>query len=94
MKAPDPRTLTRTPPVVTFSTGAKLLVRLGIVKNMTREGARRLSTHPEWPFGPDRPYPYWDLANAIVMETEPFLEFFRTHPITGRGPDKAPRGTR
>lgn len=91
MKAPDPRTLTAIPPVVTFSTGAKLLVRLGMAQNMTREGVRRLATDPEWPFGPDRPYPYWDLANADVMETEPFLEFFRKHPITGRGPDKNPR---
>lgn len=91
MKTPDPRTLTRIPPVVTFATGAKLLVRMGLAKNMTREGVRRMSTHPDWPFGPDRPYPYWPLANAEVMETEPFLAFVRAHPITGRGPDKAPR---
>jgi hypothetical protein len=91
MKTPDPRTKTQTPPVVTFATGAELLVRLGIASNMTREGVRRLSRHPAWPFGPDRPYPYWDLANADAMETEPFLKFFRDHPINGRGPDKAPR---
>ncbi|MFB7398284.1 hypothetical protein [Streptomyces sp. NPDC056191] len=77
---------------MTYATGAKLMVRLGIAKNMTREGVRRLSSHPEWPFGPDRPHPYWDLANADVMETEPFLEFFRTHPITGWGTYRAPRG--
>lgn len=90
MKQPDPRTLEGTPPVVTFATGADLLVRLGLVKNMTREGVRRLSKHPDWPFGPDRAYPYWPLANAEVMETEPFLTFFRTHPVIGRGPDKEP----
>ncbi|MFG2359407.1 hypothetical protein [Streptomyces sp. NPDC048521] len=78
------------PPVVTFATGADLLVRLGLAKNMTREGVRRLSKHPDWPFGPDRPYPYWPLANAEVMETGPFLEFFRKHPIVGRGPDREP----
>jgi hypothetical protein len=90
LKKHDPRTLEAIPPVVTFSTGADLLVRLGVVKNMTREGVRRLSKHPDWPFGLDRPYPYWPLANAEVMETGPFLEFFRTHPIVGRGPDKTP----
>ena len=91
MRKPDPRTLNALPPVVTFATGADLLVRLGKVKNMTREGVRRLSKHPDWPFGPDRPYPYWDLANADAMETKPFLEFFDEHPIVGRGPDKEPR---
>ncbi|MFB8182589.1 hypothetical protein ACFC8N_42700 [Streptomyces sp. NPDC055966] len=90
MKQPDPRTLEAVPPVVTFATGADLLVRLNLVKNMTREGVRRISKHPDWPFGPDRPHPYWLLANAEVMETEPFLEFFRDHPIVGRGPDKEP----
>ena len=91
VKQPDPRTLEAIPPVVTFATGAQLLVRLGMAKNMTREGVRRLSRHPDWPFGPDRPYPYWDLANADVMETGPFLKFFEEHPIVGRGPDKKPR---
>lgn len=95
MKTPDPRTKTQTPPVVTFATGADLLIRLGIVTNMSREGVRRISaSHPDWPFGPDRPYPYWPLANATVMETGPFLEFFRKHPIVGRGPDKEPRQSR
>jgi hypothetical protein len=94
LKQPDPRTLEATPPVVTFTTGADLLVRLGLAKNMTREGVRRLSKHPDWPFGPDRPHPYWLLANAEVMETGPFLEFFRKHPIVGRGPDKDPGGRR
>lgn len=94
MKETDPRTLDAIPPVVTFATGADLLVRLGLAKNMTREGVRRASKHPDWPFGPDRPHPYWPLANAEVMDTKPFLEFFKEHPIVGRGPDKAPRHTR
>ncbi|MEU8740639.1 hypothetical protein AB0K62_13685 [Streptomyces halstedii] len=93
MSATDPRTLTQIPPVVTFATGAKLLVRLGMAVSMSREGVRRLSGHPDWPFGLDRPYPYWNLANADVMETGPFLEFVREHPITGRGPDKGPRAS-
>ena len=94
MKGPDPRTLEAVPPVVTFATGAELLVRLGLAKNMTREGVRRISKQPDWPFGEDRPYPYWPLANAEVMETEPFLKFFREHPIVGRGPDKEPGNRR
>ena len=94
MKQPDPRTLDDVPPVVTFASGADLLIRLGLVKNMTKEGVRRLSKHPDWPFGPDRPYPYWPVANAEVMETAPFLKFFRTHPIVGRGPDKEPGSRR
>jgi hypothetical protein len=93
MSATDPRTLTQIPPVVTFATGAELLVRLGMAVSMSREGVRRLSAHPDWPFGLDRPYPYWTLANADAMETGPFLEFVREHPITGRGPDKAPRAS-
>jgi hypothetical protein len=91
LKKPDPRTVDAIPPVVTFATGAELLVRLGKAKNMTREGVRRLAKHPDWPFGPDRPYPYWPLANAEAMETGPFLKFVDDHPIVGRGPDKAPR---
>lgn len=90
MKQPDPRTIEAIPPVVTFATGADLVVRLGLAKNMTREGVRRLSKRPDWPFGLDRPHPYWLLANAEVMETRPFLDFFRNHPIVGRGPDKEP----
>ena len=90
MKKPDPRTLEAIPPVVTFATAADLLVRLGYAKNMTREGVRRMSKHPDWPYGPDRPYPYWPLANAEVMETGPLLKFVEEHPIVGRGPDKEP----
>ncbi|WP_147991098.1 hypothetical protein [Streptomyces sp. t39] len=76
---------------MTFASGAQLLVRLKLVRSMSKEGVRRLSLHPDWPFGPDRPHPYWSLANAEVMETEPFLAFFEKNPVTGRGPDKGPR---
>lgn len=91
MKAPDPRTKDRIPPMVSFAYGAELLVRMDIAPNMTREGVRRASKHPDWPFGPDRPYPYWDMANADLMETEPFLAFWRANPPAGRGPDRKPR---
>jgi hypothetical protein len=75
------------PPVVTFSSGAELLVELEIIKSITREGVRHIAnTHPHWPFGPGRPFPYWHLANALVMETEPFLRFFReTYQRDGTG---------
>ncbi|MFJ1900496.1 hypothetical protein [Streptomyces sp. NPDC088115] len=95
MKEKDPRTLNSTPPVVTFATGADLLMRLGLCLHMTREGVRRIAhRHPDWPFGIDRPHPYWEIARADVMETKPFLEFFQSHPIVGRGPDKTPRNLR
>ncbi|MFJ6215030.1 hypothetical protein ACIQGZ_17095 [Streptomyces sp. NPDC092296] len=80
------------PPMVTFTSGAELLVKLGIVESMTREGVRRVAkTDPNWPFGPDRPHKYGKVANAQSMATEPFLEFFRARQVKKRGPDKQPR---
>lgn len=68
------------PPAVTFASGAQLLVELRILPSITREGVRHIAhTHPEWPFGDGRPHRYWQLANAQVMETAPFLAFFRQH---------------
>ncbi|GGU62531.1 hypothetical protein [Streptomyces lavendofoliae] len=73
---------TRLPPAVTFTSGAELLMQLGIVESITREGVRHIATSelyaPYWPFGPDKPYPYGKANNALIMATEPFLEFFRT----------------
>lgn len=72
---------TRLPPAVTFTSGAKLLVKLGIVDSITREGVRHIATSKlyadVWPFGIDRPYPYGEAGNAQLMETKPFLDFFR-----------------
>lgn len=83
------------PPMVTFTSGAELLVRLGIVSNMTREGVRKIAkTDPAWPFGPDRDHRYKKIANAQAMDTEPFLEFFRERKVRGRGPDQGPRQSR
>ncbi|RSS37444.1 hypothetical protein [Streptomyces sp. WAC08241] len=66
------------PPAVTFQSGAALLVELGIVDRITHQGVRHIAEHdPAWPFGEGRAHPYWPLANATVMATEPFLEFFR-----------------
>lgn len=72
----------RLPPAVTFTSGAELLMKLGIVESITREGVRHIATSEkyaaQWPFGPDKPHPYGRANNALIMATEPFLEFFRT----------------
>ncbi|MEU6979600.1 hypothetical protein [Streptomyces sp. NPDC046371] len=66
------------PPAVTFKSGAALLMDLGIIESITHQGLRHIAENdPEWPFGDGRKHPYWTLANATVMATEPFLEFFR-----------------
>lgn len=66
------------PPAVTFQSGAALLMELGIVESITHQGVRHIAEKdPLWPFGEDRAHPYWTLANATVMATEPFLDFFR-----------------
>lgn len=65
------------PPAVTFKSGAELLIKLGIVQHITHQGVRHISQSADWPFGEDRKYPYWTVANATVMETGPFLEYFR-----------------
>lgn len=78
MTADDPRL----PPAVTFTSGAELLVRLGIVDSITREGVRHIAMSEKyektWPFGPGRPHPYGKAGKAVLMATEPFLDFFRT----------------
>lgn len=74
------------PPMVTFTTGAELLVELGLVPNMTREGLRKISkTDPKWPF---RPKDYVKIGNAQAMPTRPLLEFFEKRTTRGRGPAK------
>lgn len=75
------------PPAVTFQSGAEILMRLGIVAHITHQGIRHISKSEEWPFGEGRACPYWTIGNATVMETGPFLEYFRLHPTAGRGPD-------
>lgn len=76
---PDHAKETRLPPAVTFTSGAELLTRLGIVDSITREGIRYIADHHEaWPFGPDKPFPYGKAGKAVLMATDPFLDFFRT----------------
>lgn len=65
-------------PLVTFTSGASLLVKLGIVARMGREGVRFIAkTDPDWPFGDGRPYAYQTVGQTLAMAREPFLEFFR-----------------
>ena len=80
------------PAVVTFTSGAELLVELGIVSSMTREGIRKIAkADPDWPFGDKPKVPYGKLSNAQTMDTESFLAYFRNRTIRKRGPDRQPR---
>ncbi|WP_097964986.1 hypothetical protein OG582_40705 (plasmid) [Streptomyces anulatus] len=78
------------PPVVTFTTGAPLLVELGLVDTITADGLRYLSRRRDWPFGPDKKHQYGQLGNARTMDTEVFLDYFRTGPPRG-GRGRPPR---
>lgn len=84
-------------PFVTFESGARLLVDLGIAYHATPHTIRYVArTHPDWPFGDDRACAYGKVANARTMDTKVFLDFFREHPPPQgvRGPDKQPRQSR
>lgn len=78
---PDNTGEDRLPPAVTFTTGAALLVKLGIVDSITREGVRHIATSKRyakhWPFGPAKKHPYGEASGALLMATQPFLDFFR-----------------
>jgi len=58
--------------MLTFTRGAALLVELGLVPTMTREGIRKIAaTEADWPFGPKPKHPYGKLANAQTMDAVP-----------------------
>lgn len=83
------------PPFVTFETGAKLLVDMGIDPNATGDSVRYVARHhPDWPFGEERSHKYVMIGNARTMETGVFLAWHRQHPRSGRGRDRAPRKPR
>lgn len=84
------------PLFVTFTTGAELLVRLGIDSEATAQGLRHMARNADdWPFGDgEGQLPYMEAGQARTMETGKFLAYFREHPRTGRGRDKAPRRKR
>lgn len=79
------------PPFVTFTTGAQLLIREGLVKSITPDGLRYIArTAKDWPFGTEPgKHPYIQVGNARTMETGIFLAYFRDGPARGgRGPNK------
>jgi len=84
------------PTFVTFATGAELLVRLGLDSEATAQGLRHMARSAEdWPFGDkEGQLAYIVIGQTRTMETEKFLDYFRKHPRTGRGRDKAPRKRR
>lgn len=82
------------PPIVTFTSGAALLEELGLVDSITREGVRFISRSPDWPFGPGKKHPYGKAGKAATMDTEVFLEYFRSGPRrggVGRKPEQETR---
>ena len=71
------------PPMVTFTTGAELLVKVGLVDSITREGVRFISRSPDWPFGPGKQHQYGKAGSAQTMDTFVFLEYFSSGPRRG-----------
>ncbi|WP_199550310.1 hypothetical protein [Streptomyces sp. N35] len=64
------------PLYVNFKTGANLLVKLGLVEHMTRQGLRKISlTDPNWPFGEND---YLPMGRALAMQTDRLIEFFES----------------
>ncbi|MBM9509948.1 hypothetical protein [Actinacidiphila acididurans] len=83
------------PVFVTFETGARLLIDLDIDPEATATAIRYVArTAADWPFGDGRPHRYVKVSNARTMETGVFLDYFRKHPRSGRGPDKQQRRRR
>lgn len=88
-----PNQRTPLPESVSFSSGAKLLVDLGLVNTITADGIRYIARSAAgWPFGEGRPYPYVGVGSARTMQTTPFLDFFRTGPRRGGQGRKITRG--
>jgi hypothetical protein len=79
------------PPFVTFTTGAQILIDEGLVESITPDGLRYIArTDKSWPFGqgPGK-LPYVQVGNARTMETSAFLAYFKEGPPRGgRGPNK------
>jgi hypothetical protein len=72
------------PPIVTFTTGAPLLVQLGLVESITPDGLRYIArTRDDWPFGEGRKHPYIPVGNARAMDTKAFLAYFEAGPTSG-----------
>lgn len=74
------------PPFVTFTSGPKVLMDLGLVDNITADGLRyHARKNPDWwRFGnrPDQ-IPYVMVGNTRTMETGAFIEMFKHGPRRG-----------
>lgn len=74
------------PSFVTFTTGAPLLVDLGLVDNITPDGLRyHARKNPDWWRFGDRPdqIPYVMVGPVRTMETGAFIEMFKDGPRRG-----------
>lgn len=73
------------PTFVTFTTGAELLIRLGLVDSITPDGLRYMArTRPDWRFGDSSEQtPYVYAGNVRTMETGIFLSMFQEGPRRG-----------
>jgi hypothetical protein len=72
------------PPTVTFASGAELLAQLGLVDGITADGIRYIArTSKLWPFGPGKQHDYQGVGQTRTMDTQVFVDFFRTGPRRG-----------
>lgn len=73
------------PPFVTFTTGATLLVKQGLVRSITPDGLRYIArTAKDWPFGGEAgQLPYVMAGRTRTMHTGTFLAYFRKGPARG-----------
>ncbi|MEV8248102.1 hypothetical protein AB0R01_30665 [Streptomyces rochei] len=77
---------TNLPPFVTFTSGAALLMDLGLVDSITADGLRYLARqNPDWWRFGDRPdqMPYVMAGTTRTMETGVFIEMFKEGPRRG-----------
>lgn len=81
------------PSFVTFTTGAPLLVELGLVDSITPDGLRyHARKNPDWWRFGDRPdqIPYVMVGPVRTMETGAFIEMFKDGPRRGGRGRKKP----
>jgi hypothetical protein len=74
------------PPFVTFTSGADLLMELGLVDSITADGLRYLArtNPPWWRFGNrEDQMPYVMAGTVRTMETGVFVEMFKDGPRRG-----------
>lgn len=74
------------PPFVTFTSGAQLLMDLGLVDSITADGLRYLARkNPDWWSFGDRTdqTPYVMAGTTRTMETQAFIAMFKGGPRRG-----------